>query len=76
MPSSTNSRNGLVVTRLQSPADLIDKYPQFYWNLVAPFVQTAIPYLNVSASGREWIANLYSNIFRAERDIALCGPQQ
>ncbi len=59
-----------------SPADLVDRYPQFYWNLVAPFVQAAIPYLNVSASGREWIANLYSNIFRAERDIALCGPQQ
>lgn len=60
----------------ESPADLVDKYPQFYWNSIAPFVQTAIRYLNVTSSGRQWIANLYSNIFRAERDLALTGPQQ
>jgi hypothetical protein len=48
-----------------SPADLIDQYPQFYWNSVAPHIQTAIQYLNVTSSGRQWIANLYSNVFRA-----------
>ncbi len=59
-----------------SPADLVDKYPQFYFNSISSFIQTAIHYLHVTASGRQWIANLYSNVFRAERDIALCGPQQ
>ncbi len=59
-----------------SPADLVNLYPQFYWNCVAPHVQTAIRYLNVTSSGRQWIANLYSNVFRAERDISLSGPQQ
>jgi hypothetical protein len=59
-----------------SPADLVNLYPQFYWNSVAPHVQTAIRYLNVTSSGRQWIANLYSNVFRAERDIALSGPQK
>jgi len=59
-----------------NPADLVHRYPQFYWNSVAPYVQTAIRYLHVTASGRQWIANLYSNVFRAERDLALCGPQQ
>jgi hypothetical protein len=39
-------------------------------------VQTAIRYLTVTANGRQWIANLYSNIFRAERDTGLCGPQK
>ncbi len=58
-----------------SPADLTDLYPQFYWNSVSTHVQTAIRYLNVTSSGRQWIANLYSNIFRAERDLSLCGPQ-
>ncbi len=58
-----------------SPADLTDLYPQFYWNSVSSHVQTAIRYLNVTSSGRQWIANLYSNIFRAERDLSLCGPQ-
>lgn len=59
-----------------SPADLVDTYPQFYWNSIAPFIQTAIHHLHVTSSGRQWIANLYSNVFRAERDIALSGPQQ
>jgi hypothetical protein len=59
-----------------SPADIIDLYSQFYWNSVSPHIQTAIRYLNVTSSGRQWIANLYSNVFRAERDLSLSGPQQ
>jgi hypothetical protein len=59
----------------ESPADVVDKYPQFYWNTVSPNIQTAIRYLNVTARGRQWIANLYSNVFRAERELRLSGPQ-
>jgi len=59
----------------ESPADLVDKYPQFYWNSVSPYIQDAIRYLNVTSSGRRWIAGLYSNVFRAERDVRLSGPQ-
>ena len=59
-----------------SPADLIDHYPQFYWNSVSAHIQTAIRYLNVTSSGRQWIASLNSNIFRAERDVDLGGPQR
>ena len=58
-----------------SPADLTDQYPQFYWNSISAHVQKAIRYLNVTSSGRQWIANLYSNVFRAERELSLCGPQ-
>jgi hypothetical protein len=58
-----------------SPADLVNLYPQFYWKSVYPHIQTAIRYLNVTSSGRQWIANLYANLFRAEREIALSGPQ-
>jgi hypothetical protein len=49
-----------------SPADLTDQYPQFYWSSVSAHIQPAIQYLNVTLSGRRWIANLYSNVFRAE----------
>ncbi|WFU34217.1 metal-dependent phosphohydrolase [Bradyrhizobium brasilense] len=59
-----------------SPADLVDRYPRFYWDSVAPHVQKAIRHLNITSSGRQWIANLYSNVFRAERDISLSGPQK
>jgi hypothetical protein len=58
-----------------SPADLIDRYPQFYWSSVSVHIQQAIRYLNVTSSGRQWVANLYSNIFRAERDVSLFGVQ-
>jgi hypothetical protein len=50
----------------KSPADLIDQYSQFYWSSVSPHVQSAIRYLNVTSSGRQWVANLYSNVLRAE----------
>jgi hypothetical protein len=59
-----------------SPSDIVTRYPQFYFNSIAPHIQTAIRYLNATASGRQWIANLYSNVFRAEREISLSGPQQ
>ena len=57
------------------PADLVDKYPQFYWNSISPHIQAAIRYLNVTSSGRQWIACLHGNVFRAERELRLSGPQ-
>ena len=59
-----------------SPADIVNRYPQFYWNSVAPYIQTEIRYLNKTAIGRQWIANLYGNVFRAEQEISLSGPQR
>jgi hypothetical protein len=57
-----------------SPADMVDQYPQFYWERVSPHIQDAIRYLNVTASGRQWINGLYSNVFRAEHELRLWGP--
>ena len=59
-----------------SPADLVERYPEFYWHSVAPHIQHGIAYLNVTASGRQWIANLHSHIFCAEHSFALMGPQR
>src|SRR5262249_51905958 len=58
-----------------SPAALVDKYPQFYWHNLSPHTQAATRSLNVTSSGRQWIASLYSNVFRAERELHLSGPQ-
>src|SRR5215467_6008508 len=60
----------------ESPTDIVDKYPQFYWNNISVHIQAAIDYLNVTSSGRWWIAGLYSNVFRAERELRLSGPQR
>ena len=59
-----------------SPADLVDLYPKFFWGNVSTQIESAIRYLNVTSNGRQWIANLYSNVFSAERDLILCGPQR
>jgi len=53
-----------------SPADLVELYPKFFWSRISPHIRSAIRYLNVTSSGRQWIANLYSNVFSAERELA------
>ena len=57
----------------EAPTDLRDLYPQFFFNSVSAHLQQAIRYLNVTLSGRLWIAGLYSNVFRAERGPDLSG---
>jgi hypothetical protein len=59
-----------------SPADVMEQYPQFYWNKVAAHIQPAIRYLNVTSRGRQWIAGLYSNVLSVERELTLSGPKR
>ena len=46
-----------------SPTDLVDKYPEFFWNTVSMHVDEAIKYLNLTVSGRQWIANLHHHVY-------------
>ena len=57
----------------ESPADFVDKYPQFYWDNVSPHIQNAIRYLNVTSSGRQWINGLYSKSFAPSTNCAFLG---
>jgi hypothetical protein len=59
-----------------SPADLVERFPDFFWSSVSPHVIEAVSYLNVTASGRQWLANLHSHVFCAEHCFALMGPQR
>lgn len=59
-----------------SPADLVERFPDFYWTSVSPHVKEAVRHLNVTASGRQWLANLRSHVFCAEHCYALMGPQR
>ena len=59
-----------------SPADLIDKYPSFFWDNVSMHLTEGIKYLNMTVSGRRWIANLHHHILCAERAHRLMGPQR
>ena len=59
-----------------SPAEIIDKYPAFFWNSVSMHLDDGIKYLNMTVSGRRWIANLHHHVLCAERDQRLMGPQR
>jgi hypothetical protein len=59
-----------------SPADLVDKFPAFYWNSVSMHLDDGIKYLNLTASGRQWIANLHNHVLCAEHSLPLMGPQR
>jgi hypothetical protein len=59
----------------ETPADLIEKYPSFYWDSVSTHLTDAVKYLNATASGRQWIANLHNHLLCAERGYRLMGPQ-
>jgi len=59
---------------LSSPADLVDTYPRFFWAAVEPYIGDGLRYLNVTAEGKQCIANLYSHVFSAEHERLTVGP--
>ena len=59
----------------ESPADLVDKYPTFFSERVAAHVEEGVKYLSMTASGRQWVANLHNHVWCAEHGNWLMGPQ-
>ena len=57
-----------------SPADLIEKYPSFYWERVSMHIGDGLKYLNLTGSGRQWIANLHNHVLCAEHAHRLMAP--
>ena len=51
-----------------SPADMVDHYPQFYWNKVERYIGDALRYLGMTVEGKQWTATLYSHIFAIEHN--------
>jgi hypothetical protein len=54
------------ILKYQSAADLRANYPQFFWQVVRPYIEDALRYLRVTQDGKLWIANLYANVFSME----------
>src|ERR671911_193149 len=61
---------GQLPTRLQLPGGYGRALSDFYWSSVSPHLQEAMTYLNVTAAGRQWIANLHNHVFCAQHDFA------
>jgi hypothetical protein len=58
-----------------SPADMVDKYPAFFWRTVEPYIGDALRYLELTIEGKQWISNLYSHVFAVEHERRRLGPQ-
>ena len=50
----------------RTPGDMRAKYPKFYWEMVSPYIQDALHYLRLTEDGKQWIANMQSQVFEAE----------
>jgi hypothetical protein len=59
----------------ETPADLVDKYPSFFSQSVAVHIEEGVKYLSITASGRQWVANLHNHVWCAEHGQWLMGPQ-
>jgi hypothetical protein len=57
-----------------SPADMADLYPQFYWSKVERYLSDALRYLDMTMEGKQWTATLYSHIFAIEHNRRRMGP--
>jgi hypothetical protein len=57
-----------------SPTDLVEKYPEFFWSQVQPYIGTALRYLELTIEGKQWVAQLYNHIFQAEHRASYLGP--
>lgn len=57
-----------------TPADLAERYPRFFWSKVEPYIRDAQRHLELTIEGRQWLAQLYSNVFVIEHSRQGMGP--
>jgi hypothetical protein len=60
----------------QSPADVAEHYPKFFWEKVEPYIGDALQHLARTVDGKQWIANLYAHVFAEEHERRRLGPQR
>jgi hypothetical protein len=58
----------------ETPADVADRYPAFFWSKVEPFLGEAVHALGLTSEGRQWLASLYSHVCVIEHGRRTVGP--
>lgn len=51
------------------PGDVRHNYAKFYWNVVYPYIDEALRYLELTQEGKQILANLYANVFVIEHEM-------
>jgi hypothetical protein len=54
--------------------DLFEKYPDFFWSQVQPYIGSALRYLELTSDGKVWVAQLYNHVFQAKYKASHLGP--
>lgn len=57
-----------------TPMDLVERYPEFFWSQVQPYIGSALRYLEQTIDGKQWVAQLYNHIFQVEHRTSYLGP--
>jgi len=57
-----------------SPLDMVQRYPEFFWSQVQPYIGTALRYLEQTVEGKQWVAQLYNHVFQVEHRTSFIGP--
>jgi hypothetical protein len=59
-----------------SPADVAERYPKFFWQVVEPYLEPALRHLERTVEGKTWIAHLYAHVFVEEHRRERPGPER
>ncbi|MEM6677105.1 MAG: metal-dependent phosphohydrolase [Pseudomonadota bacterium] len=54
--------------------DLLERYPEFFWSRIEPFIGVAEGHLEQTVEGTTWLGQLYATVFRAEHQRDTLGP--
>jgi len=57
------------ILNYKNPEDLRRSYPKFFWAVVRPLIEDALHYLQVTQEGKQWMNNLFANVFIEEHQI-------
>lgn len=58
----------------ETPSDVLEKYPDFFWEMVHPYIGPALSYLEQTVEGKQWIAQLYNHVFQVHHRSNDIGP--
>ncbi len=55
----------------KNPDDMRRGYASFFWKEVSPYIQHATRFLQATQDGKQWLANLHSQVFQVEHSDVL-----
>lgn len=58
----------------QTPMDLMEQFPSFFWQQVQPLIGPALRHLEQTMEGKQWVAQLYNHVFQVSHRASCLGP--